>query len=397
MIKREFYINKLRPFYDSDLIKIITGIRRSGKSVILEQIMAEIEKLGKDVLYLNFEDEKTLRRTPDSTSLINFVDTYRQENDINDMLYIFFDEIHEVKNWNSACKTLRLGQNSLFITGSNSKILSKEYTKEFSGRYISLRVQPFVYSELKEYAEELGYSMTPMEYLIWGGFPKRIEFTDLEAQNRYLEDLNKSIVENDLILRYGIKNTNLFRGIVNFVTRSNARIFSARSIEAYLKNEHVEGSINTIIKYLEYLEEAYIIDKIKPYSAKTKEELSYSFKIYDADVSLNSIRVDDGRYDLTHNFENIIYNELIYRGYKLEVYNDEKGEVDFIAMKDGKKYYVQVAYSVAEDKAYNREMNALSMLKNDAEKILITNDEIDYSTSAARHLNFADFLNMKEF
>ena len=399
MIKREHYIEKLRPFYDSDLIKIISGIRRSGKSVILEQIMDEIKQSGKNVLYLNFEDEPTLEKTPDASTLINYIDAYRKQyakqhkNQPESIkLYLFFDEVQEVKDWASACKTLRLHNNSLFITGSNSKLLSKEYTTEFSGRYVSLRVRPFVYREIVEYANELGREMEPLDYLVWGGFPKRLEFEAPAARDLYLEDLNKSIIENDLIIRYKIKNTELFKKVVNYVLKSNARIFSARSIEAYLKNEHIDGSINTIIKYLSYLEEAYVIDKIRPFSSKTKAELAYSFKLYDTDVSLNSIRVHNGRYDLTHNFENIVYNELIYRGYSLEVYNDEKGEVDFIATKDGKKYYIQVAYSVAEDKAYQREMDAFNALPNDAQKVLITDDAMDYSTSLVKHLKFSDFL-----
>lgn len=391
MIKREYYIDQLRAFYDSDLIKIITGIRRSGKSVILEQIMAEVKAQGGEIIYLNFEDSRTLGKIPNASSLIQHIDDHRTQHG-SGKLYLFFDEIQEVADWPLACRTLRLDDNSLFITGSNSKLLSKEYTTEFSGRYVSLQVRPFVYQELVEYAEELGREMAPADYLVWGGFPKRLEFITPEARDKYLEEINKSIVENDLIIRYGIKNTELFRRVVNYVLRSNARIFSARSIESYLKHEHIEGSINTIIKYLGYLEEAYIIERIKPFSSKTKSELAYSFKLYDADVSLNSIRVEDGRYDLTHNFENIIYNELIYRDYHLEVYNDEKGEIDFIATKAGKKYYVQVAYSVAEEKAYNREMGALTAMPGDAQKVLITNDEIDYSTSVVKHLKFADFL-----
>ena len=391
MIKREHYIEKLRPFYDSDLIKIITGIRRSGKSVILSQIMAEIENEGKDVLYFNFEDDLTLERTPDAASLIHYVDNYRKQHNIR-KLYLFFDEIQEVEGWASACKTLRLRDNSLFITGSNSKLLSQEYTTEFSGRYISLRVQPFIYREITEYAEALGREVSTLDYLIWGGFPKRFEFETPAAREAYLNELNKSIIQNDLIVRYNIQNTELFRRVANYVLKSNSRIFSARSIESYLKNEHVDGSINTIIKYLGYLEEAYAIDRIRPFSPKTKAELAYSFKLYDTDVSLNSIHVKDGRYDLTHNFENIIYNELIYRDYKLEVYNGERGEIDFVATKNGKKYYVQVAYSVAEDKAYQREMDAFGAAPNDAQKILITNDQIDYSTSIVKHLRFEDFL-----
>lgn len=395
MIKREYYIAKLRAFYDSDLIKIITGIRRSGKSVILEQIIAEVESKGGEIVYLNFEDVRTLNKIPNAASLVQYIDAHRKEHG-SSKLYLFFDEIQELPDWALACRTLRLDDNSLFITGSNSKLLSKEYTTEFSGRYISLQVRPFVYQEIVEYSTELGREASIMDYLVWGGFPKRLEFSDPEARGRYLEEINRSIVENDLIIRYNIQNVELFRKVVNYVLRSNARIFSARSIESYLKNEHVEGSVNTIIKYLGCLEDAYIIERIKPFSAKTKSELAYSFKLYDADVSLNSIRVDDGRYDLTHNFENIIYNELIYRNYHLEVYNDEKGEIDFIATKAGKKYYIQVAYSVAEDKAYDREMSALASMPNDAKKILITNDDLDYSTSTVKHLQFKDFLLAEE-
>ena len=176
--------------------------------------------------------------------------------------------------------------------------------------------------------------------------------------------------------------------------RSNSRIFSATSIANYLKTEKIECSVHTIIKYLSYLEEAFVICQIKPQSRRTKTELNYYFKLYDVDVSFNSIRADDGRYDLTHNFENIVYNELVYLGYTLEVYNGEKGEIDFVATRGGKKYYIQVAYSVAEEKAYNREMEAFRGLNNDAVKILITNDTIDFSTSVVRHIRFDEFLRM---
>ena len=391
MIRREHYIEELRDFYDSDLIKIVTGIRRSGKSIILEQIMDEIKRKSKNVIYLNFEDSRTLEMVPDADSLLDYV-AERRGTGLN---YLFFDEIQEVEGWQYACKTLRLDGTSIFITGSNSKLLAREYTKEFSGRYVSLRVRPFVYKEIVAYAEELGLMPSASDYLVWGGFPKRFEFESEAAREKYLLDLNDSIVENDLIVRYEIQNVALFKRVVNYVLRSNARIFSARSIEAYLKNEQVSGSINTIIKYLGYLEEAYIIEQVSPYSRRTKAELMYSFKLYDADVSLNSIRVTDGRYDLTHNLENIVYNELIYMGYKLKVLNGEEGEIDFVAEKGNKKYYIQVAYSVAEDKAYRREMGGFDRVDNQGQKVLITTDELDYSTSVVRHIRLKDFLMME--
>ena len=149
------------------------------------------------------------------------------------------------------------------------------------------------------------------------------------------------------------------------------------------------------MKYIEYLEEAYIIESVKQYSTKTKKELKYYSKIYNADVALNSIRCMNNRYDLTHNLENIVYNELMYMGYEIYVYNNSGKEIDFLAAKDGKQYFVQVAYSVAEDKAYTREFDAFKNIDNLSQKIIITNDDIDYSTSTVRHIKLKDFLMME--
>lgn len=389
MITRKHYVDQIKGFYDSDLIKIIVGIRRCGKSIILEQIMNDIKKKTDNIIYLNFEDEAVLTNIYNADALIKYVEENRKEG----KCYIFLDEIQVIDNWNLAIKSLRLHNNSLFITGSNSKLLSKEYTDAFSGRYVSFRIRPFVYKEILEYAKELDINVSTNDYLIWGGMPKRFEFKE-EDMIRYLKDLNESIIVRDLIIRFNIQNEDLFRKLVNYVLISNSRIFSARSIEGYLKNEHVPASVNTIIKYLNYLEEACVINKIKSYSSRTKDELSYYFKLYDEDVSFNSIRCLNNRYDLTHNLENIVYNELLYMGYELKVLkkDDNDSEIDFIAYKDGKQYYIQVAYSVADDKTYEREFSAFSKLDNNSKKIIITNDEIDYSTSVVKHLKFKDFL-----
>lgn len=388
MIKRENYLNQIRGFYNSDLIKIITGIRRCGKSIILEQIMKEVKNKSDNVIYLNFEDERIISNVSNCNQLLEYIDKNRK----NGKCYLFFDEIQEVKDWALACKTLRLDNNSVFITGSNSKLLSKEFTKEFSGRYVSFQIRPFVYKEIVEYCRELNKDYSIMNYLIWGGFPKRFEFLNEDDEIKYLNEINSSIVEKDLIGRYNIQNIELFKRITNYVLKSNARIFSARSIEGYLKNEHIEGSINTIIKYLNYLEEAYIIERIKLYSVKTKNELSYYFKIYNSDVAFNSIRCMDNHYDLTYNLENIVYNELLFMGYNINVFNNNGTEIDFLTFKGNKKYYIQVAYSIVEEKTYEREFSAFKNLDNTIKKIIITNDEIDYSTSTVTHIKLKDFL-----
>ena len=392
MIQREHYVSQIRSFYESDLVKIITGIRRCGKSIILKQVMAEIESSGKRCLFLDFDLKPTRNQIPDADALIEHVSSLLND----DKLYVFLDEIQNVDGWNEACRTLRLYNCSLFITGSNSRLLSKEFTKELSGRYVAFRIRPFIYREALEYANQLGKDYSINDYLIWGGFPASIEQLDDDEKKRYLNDLNSTIIYNDLENRYSIRKKSIFERVVDYVLISNARIFSAKSISDYMKGQNVSVSIPTVIKYLDYLKEAYVIKDIEIYSPKAKSKLNYYYKLYDEDVSLNSIRVAGNRYDLTHNLENAVLNELIYMGYVISVYNSRGKEIDFRAEKNGKIYLVQVAYSVAEEKAYEREFSAFNDIDNSVKKIIITNDDLDYSTSTVYHYKLKDFLFMNE-
>lgn len=395
MITREKYIAKIRPFYESDLIKIITGIRRCGKSVVLEQVKSELESQGKKIIYLNFEKRAVYDNLYNDKTLLDYIQQKINESP-NEKWYVFLDEIQTVENWNLACKSLRLENISLFITGSNSKLLSREFTKELSGRYVSFLIKPFVYKEIAEYAKELNKKITINNYLIYGGFPKRIEFNDEEAMIQYLNDLDQTIVINDIINRYKIRKDNIFKKVANFVLISNSRIFSGNSIFNYLKSQKIECSINTVMKFLDYLEEAYVIRKIPQYSTKAKKQLDFYTKLYNEDVAFNTIRQINNRFDITHNLENVVYNELIYMGYSLTVFNINGKEIDFLATKNRKEYFVQVAYSIAENSTYEREFCPFNMTDNSRKKIIITNDEIDYSTSTVQHIKLEDFLFMED-
>ena len=392
MIIREHYLKQIRPFYESDLIKIITGIRRCGKSVILKQVLNELEAAGKKCLFLDFDQRPVRANIPDADALISYVNAYLSK----EKLYVFLDEVQNVEGWNEAARTLRLYNASLFITGSNSKLLSREFTKELSGRYVSFRIRPFVYREAKEYADQLGRRFELIDYLVWGGFPAALELQDEESMRCYLNDLNNTIIYNDLENRYNIRKKDVFERIADYTLVSNARIFSAKSISDYMKGQNISISVPTVIKYLGYLKEAYVIEGIPLYSPKAKAKLNYYYKLYDEDVSLNSIRISGSRYDLTHNLENIVLNELLYLGYEVSVYSNKGREIDFRAVRDGKQYLVQVAYSVAEDKAYDREFSAFAGIDNTVKKIIITNDDIDYSTSTVYHYKLRDFLLMNE-
>lgn len=391
MITRTHYINQIRPFFESDLIKVITGIRRCGKSVILSQIAEEYRSKGQAVLYINFESLEYSAAIPDATALVSYV---RERLSATQKLYVFLDEVQLVDSWNIACRSLRLENLSLFISGSNSKLLSKEFTKELSGRYVSFCVRPFVYKEICAYARQLGKSYAISDYLLYGGFPKVIEFSDKASILQYLHDLNQTIIINDIMNRYNIRKTELFKRLVNYVLISNARIFSANSVQHFLSSEKLSCSINTVMKYLSYLEEAYVIRKVPQFSSRSKRELAFFAKIYDEDVSFNTIRQRNGRFDLTHNLENIIYNELIYMGYEVAVFTKGEQEIDFLASKDGKEYLVQAAYSIAAESTYEREFSLFNSLDQSRKKMIITNDDVDYSTSTVEHIKLKNFLLM---
>ena len=391
MIIREKYINEVRPFYESDLIKIITGVRRCGKSVILDQIKDEIQKKSNNIVSLDFDDRAITSFINTWEDIVNYVNEKRKEG----LCYVFLDEIQVIKDWALACKSLRRENCSVFITGSNSKLLSGEFTKELSGRYVSFRIRPFVYKEILEYAKQLNKTISINDYLVWGGFPKCIEFNDKDSLRRYLNDLDETIVLNDIINRYKIRKTEEFKKFVNYILICNARQYSANNIAETLKNNGLKCSTNTVQKWIAYLKEAYIIDELSKYSTRAKRELDQSNKLYNCDISLNSIRQKDNRYDLSHNLENIIYNELQYMGYSLNVYDNHGKEIDFLATKDNKKYYVQVAYSIVEDKAYNREFNAFKGISQLDKKIIITNDDVDYSTSNVTHVKLSNFLKLE--
>ena len=211
-----------------------------------------------------------------------------------------------------------------------------------------------------------------------------------------MNELDEQIVRNDIINRYHVRKVALFEKLINYVLLSNSRIFSAHSVMRYLKGQGMQASVNTIMKYLGYLEEAYIIRSIPQYMTKAKRELMFFHKVYDEDVAFNTIRQSENRYDLTHNLENVVYNELVFMGYNLSVLRKDSQEIDFHATKNNKSYLVQVAYSIADDDTYNREFALFNKLDQSMRKIIITNDDIDFSTSTVQHIMLKDFLSMND-
>ena len=360
MLLRETYLEKIRGFYDSNLIKILVGIRRSGKSVILNQIMDELKqkKVKEDhIIYINFE-------------FIEFEDLleYKKLNKFikekivdNKIYYLFLDEIQNVDNFEKVINSLRasIDNISIFITGSNSKLLSDELSTILSGRYVTFNINPLSYKEFIDLTGKNGYDMeTFWDYLKWGGLPNRVEFTDESNIKQYLHSVFDSIILRDVVDRLGLKDTILFNLILQYIIDTTGREFSAKNIIQYLKSEKREISLETLYKYLDALCKALIIRKVYRYDIHGKSVLKTLNKYYMTDLGIAQIKNNNFEINKSFALENIIYNDLIAKGYEVYIGKLNNGEIDFIAKRDEEKIYIQVAYYLTNDEVIEREFGA---------------------------------------
>ena len=398
MLKREMYLEQIRPFYDSKLIKILVGIRRCGKSVILEQIKDEIKNNGVDeehIMYVNFEFIDFEELTDYKKLNKYVVDRIKDDK----MYYLFFDEIQNVENFEKVINSLRASKNvSIFITGSNSRLLSNELSTILSGRYVSFKINPLSYNEVlqllgnKESNDKIFF-----DYLKWGGLPNRFEFTDEVAIKNYLYGVFDSIILRDVVERLKIRDTLLFNLILQYIVDTIGREFSADNIIKYLINEGRVVSTNTIYSYLEALCNALLIKKIYRYDIHGKAVLKTLNKYYVTDLGIAQIKNNKNEIDKSYAIENIVYNELLNKGYDVYTGKTKKGEIDFVAVKPEKKIYIQVAYSIPNENTKNREFGAYLNIKDNYPKYVITLDKERYEYNGIVHVNLIDFLLDKDF
>lgn len=398
MLKREIYLRKIRDFYDSDLIKILVGIRRCGKSVILEQIMEELKNKGVEeshIIYVNFE-------FIEFEDLTNYkeLNKYIKDKIIDDKLYyLFFDEIQNVDNFEKVINSLRASKKvSIFITGSNSRLLSEELSTLLSGRYVSFKINPLSY---KEVLELLGIDKSTdeifLDYLKWGSLPNRFEFKKDEAIKNYLYGVFDSIILRDVVERLKIRDTNLFNLILQYVIDTIGREFSAENIMNFLKNEGRDVSTLTIYSYLDALCKALLIRKVYRYDVHGRAVLKTLNKYYVTDLGIAQIKNNKTDFDKSYAIENIVYNDLIIKGYDVYTGKTKKGEIDFVATKPDKKIYIQVAFSIPNEETKIREFGAYDVINDNYPKYVITMDKMTYDYNGIKHVNLIDFLLDDEF
>lgn len=396
MIIREAYISQIVPLIDKNLIKVLTGVRRSGKTVLLSQIQDYLLKNGRSkpqIINISLESKKN-KKFKDGDVLYEYLISACEK--LNAKAYIFLDEIQVVSGWEEVVSSLLVDIDcDIYITGSNSKLLSGELATLIAGRYIQIHVYPFTLSEAKQMLEQNGKFKSDevlfQDYLKYGGLPMRFSLAEISLE-AYLSDTYDAIVVKDIIQRNNIKDTNLLNMILVFLMDNIANPFSARSIVAALKQEGINTTVETVIAYIDYIKKAMVVYSAQRYDIKGKKLLTTNEKYYTVDLGLRNCVKASGEIDYNKLYENIVYLELLYRGYDVKVGKTDDYEIDFVAYKGSDTLYVQVCYLLASTETVEREFGNLERIKDNYPKYVISGDLPDFSRNGIKHYNIIKFL-----
>lgn len=398
-IIRENYLKKIRPFYDSNYIKVITGIRRCGKSILMSQIIDEIKKQGIDdehIIVIDLEG-KSGKGLTTRTKLEKKLDQLIKD---NKKYYIFIDEVQHITKFEIAIASVRVSYNcSIFVTGSNSKMLKGKLQDRLTGRAKEFPMGPFSYSEAVKFKKinnlEIGEEDF-YDYLKWGGMPQRYEEIDEQGLVAYFQSLYKSIIEKDVYGTHKKLNRTMFENVASYIMMTSGRKFSATSIAKFLTHSvnevELKSTARTVSNYEKYIEECFLLSECKPYYISGKVALNGMKKLYAVDLGLrnsfsNAIDTDD-----SFGLENLVYQELKARGYEVKIGTLRSGEIDFVAIKGKKKCFIQIAYLLDKQSTIEREYGAFNNVKDASPKYVMSLDKYDSSRNGITHLNIIDFL-----
>ena len=400
MLKRDEYIKQIVPFIDKDVIKVLTGIRRSGKSVMLKLLMEELKNRGineNQFIYINFENLK-YRNLKNYERLYDFI--LNKVDDKYKSYYIFLDEIQEVEEWERCVNSLRVDEDfnfDIYITGSNAKLLSGELSTYLAGRYIEFVVYPFSFKEffeiMKEKNKEIDLKEAFQDYVKFGGMPflHNLDY-NFEASMQYLQDLYASIILKDITQRNNIRDTDLLERIINYVVMNIGNTFSATSISKFFKSENRKVATETILNYIKACEEAFLVYRVARNDLLGKKILNVNEKYYIADHGIREAIMENNQKDINQVLENIVYFEMLRRGYNVKIGKVDNLEVDFVCKKNDETIYIQVSYLLASEDTKEREFSVLENIKDNYPKYVLSMDEFDMSRNGIKHVNLIEFL-----
>ena len=398
MINREAYMSRIRPFIGSELIKVLTGMRRSGKSIMLDLIKKELVHSGiseTQIISINFEDLSNVHLC--SADALHKEISHRIIG-VNGKTFLFFDEIQEVTDWEKCINSFRVEFDcDMYLTGSNAKLLSGELATYLAGRYVEFVIYPFSFREFSE----LYHTVFPdadlpeqfTRYLTVGGMPylSNLRYAELPSR-QYLQDLYNSVVLKDVVKRNNIRDVDQLERIIAYMTANVGTTFSATAISKYFKSEGRTIAPETILNYIKACEDAFLFYRARRQDLQGKKILTVNEKYYMADHGIREAVFGGNIQDINLVFENIVFLELLRRGYKVTVGKYGEKEIDFIAEKQGQKLYIQVAYLLASKETVQREFGVYSSIRDNFPKYVVSYDEFDMSRDGIKHRHIREFL-----
>ena len=397
MIKRELYLNQIERLIDKEPIKIITGVRRSGKTYLLKSIQKELKSRGikeENIFMISFESMK-----------YNKIENFKQLDEciinltenITGKVYLLFDEIQNVENWEKSINAYRVDFDcDIYITGSNSEMLSGEMATLISGRYYQIKIYPFSFAEFIQYKKEIENKDTSdldvlfKEYVEYGGMPP-IQQVATQDKYSYLSDIYNTILLKDIIARHNIRNTDMLNRILDYVIMNIGKNFSAGNIAKYMKHERRNISKDTILNYLLYSKNACFILPARREDIKGKKVLQHNEKYFLVDHGFYQAKYGEIE-NIGSVLENIVYIELLRRGYDVKIGIINEKEIDFVCHKDKEKIYIQVTYQLENDETIEREFSGLAKINDNFDKYVLSMDKLDFSGNGLKHRNIIDFL-----
>ena len=400
MISRSLYMEKIRIFIDKPVIKVITGMRRSGKSVILKLLRDEILKnkvSQENIIYLDFESMGTIPLA-NTDELYSYV--LNKAHQTKNRLYIMLDEIQQIQGWEKVIASLRIDIDcDIYITGSNSGLLSADITAALAGRYVQIRIHPLSFAEHLDFTAAMGEDNGKdnnrqfSEFLRYGGLPGIHEMNiNTSAVYPYLLDIYNSVLLKDVISRYHIRDIELLERIVHFLMNNVGNIFSAKRISDFLKNQNRRLSTETIYNYLDALESAFLIHKVSRWDIKGKRVLETLEKYYFEDFGIKNALLGYSEDSISGLLENTVYLELRRRGYEVYIGQGVNYEIDFIAVRRDETAYFQVTYLLASPETIEREFSPLLNINDNFPKYVLSLDEVNFSRQGIQHRNIRDWL-----
>jgi predicted AAA+ superfamily ATPase len=388
---RDTYLKKVEPYIGKQIIKVLTGQRRVGKTILLKQIQNLVHQLDKEAntVYIN-KEQNEYKQIKNADDLFNYIESKLKPKQSN---YVFIDEIQEIEEFEIALRQLLVKGIDIYCTGSNANMLSGDLATHLSGRYIEFHINSLSYTEFIQIHKLPNNNDTLNKYIRYGGLPYLVHLTlSDEIVYGYLKSIYNTIILKDIVKRYSIRDVDFLDRLVEYLSDNLGSYVSSNKISDFLKSQRVHLSVNTVMNYLKYLNNSFFINKVERIDIIGKKRFEINDKYFFTDLGLKHSIIPFTGAQIGSVFENLVYNQLIYEDYKVFIGKHQDREIDFVAQKGNVTKYIQVAYQLPDEKVREREFGNLLKIEDNYEKIVVSADEFTTDYKGIKHIHIRDFL-----